>query len=194
MVLAFLCAALVLVAIGCGGDGEDAAIEPSPPPRQASTSTPTIAPSPAGSTSTLTISPSPTPSRRDSVGAASEVTDHDSLVSHLEGAGFKIEAAGELKEPYFSVIGRALLMDDRLITVFEFPDADAAARETSGFSPDAAAIEIASNGAVSVTSPLWSGSPHFFRSGKLVVLYVGHETQMVEALEAVLGPQFAGGN
>ena len=119
--------------------------------------------------------------------------DYDSLVIRLESVGFLVEAAGELVEPFFSVPGRALLVDDRLITAFEFADAADAAKESAGISPDATAIQVATDGALSVTSPLWSAPPHFFRSGKLIVLYVGRETRMVEALEAVLGPQFAGG-
>ncbi|NIM93557.1 MAG: hypothetical protein GTO18_07580 [Anaerolineales bacterium] len=38
----------------------------------------------------------------------------------------------------------------------------------------------------------WVGAPHFFRSGKLVVLYLGSGESLLNALEAVLGPQFAG--
>jgi hypothetical protein len=38
----------------------------------------------------------------------------------------------------------------------------------------------------------WIEAPHFFRSDSLIVLYVGEEDAVVEALKVVLGPQIAG--
>jgi hypothetical protein len=35
--------------------------------------------------------------------------------------------------------------------------------------------------------------PHFFRSGKLIVLYVGANESILKVLQASLGAQFAGG-
>lgn len=38
----------------------------------------------------------------------------------------------------------------------------------------------------------WIGAPHFFKQGRILVLYVGDHKRVEKALEAVLGRQFAG--
>ena len=40
--------------------------------------------------------------------------------------------------------------------------------------------------------PMWIGPPHFFKSDKLIVLYVGEKASMLRALEDALGPRLAG--
>jgi hypothetical protein len=39
----------------------------------------------------------------------------------------------------------------------------------------------------------WVAPPHFYSGGKLLVLYVGDKQRTLEALDLLLGPQFAGG-
>lgn len=39
----------------------------------------------------------------------------------------------------------------------------------------------------------WIALPHLFRSGRVIVLYVGGDAETLLALRAVLGEQFAGG-
>jgi len=46
--------------------------------------------------------------------------------------------------------------------------------------------------AVGTTKPHWIGTPHFFRQGRLLVLYLGDEKRVIQSLEGVLGRQFAG--
>ena len=38
----------------------------------------------------------------------------------------------------------------------------------------------------------WVATPHFYKTGKLIVLYVGDNMTVISTLETVLGPQFAG--
>ena len=38
----------------------------------------------------------------------------------------------------------------------------------------------------------WVAAPHFYQTGKLIVLYVGDDTAVHNVLENVLGSQFAG--
>jgi hypothetical protein len=39
----------------------------------------------------------------------------------------------------------------------------------------------------------WIATPHFFSSGRLLVLYVGDNNEILSMLEQLLGPQFTGG-
>ena len=38
----------------------------------------------------------------------------------------------------------------------------------------------------------WIGPPHFYLAERLIVLYIGEDQSVIELLETVLGPQFAG--
>ena len=40
---------------------------------------------------------------------------------------------------------------------------------------------------------MWMATPHFFKSGKLIVLYLGDDVAVMTLLTGLLGPQFAGG-
>jgi len=67
-----------------------------------------------------------------------------------------------------------------------FPYASAAAAQ-------AQAALVSRNGSTVGTTKLhWIGPPHFYRQGRLLVLYVGSDDQVLKALDAVLGRQFAG--
>jgi hypothetical protein len=36
-------------------------------------------------------------------------------------------------------------------------------------------------------------TPHFYQSGKIIVLYVGNNPEVIEILTELLGPKFVGG-
>lgn len=38
----------------------------------------------------------------------------------------------------------------------------------------------------------WVGPPHFFQTGRIIVLYVGNNQEVIELLGKVVGPQMAG--
>jgi hypothetical protein len=46
--------------------------------------------------------------------------------------------------------------------------------------------------AVGTRKIFWVGAPHFFKQGRLLVLYVGDTEKVLGALAVVLGRQFAG--
>ena len=90
-----------------------------------------------------------------------------------------------MSQPFFSVKGRVLLVNDEAVQVFEYGSAAAA---------EAEARRVNSSGTVIGTSSMsWMAPPHFYRKGNLIVLYVGANATVQRTLEAVLGAQFAGG-
>ena len=109
----------------------------------------------------------------------------DTLVGAMKAQGLNVERAGGVSQPFFSVEGRALTVGGENVQVFQYRTAEAAAKEAGQVSPDG------SGTGTSMVS--WVGTPHFFRGGKLIVLYVGDNPKVLEALRAHLGQQFAGG-
>ncbi len=120
-------------------------------------------------------------------GSSSEpVTDYESLIEALRAEDATVEEAGSVSQPFFSVEGQVISVNGQDVQVFEYQDADAAQAEAELVSPDGSSV-----GTSMVT---WIEAPHFYRSGKLIVLYVGGSESVLSVLEAVLGPQFAGGS
>jgi hypothetical protein len=72
----------------------------------------------------------------------------------------------------------------RGIQVFEYADEAAAAAEAELVAPD--------GGSVGTSMVTWENSPHFYKAGRLIVLYVGDEGATIDLLEPVLASQSAG--
>ena len=106
------------------------------------------------------------------------------LVNALKRRGEKIVRKGKVEQPFFSVQGRIITVGDQDVQVFEYRTVSAAARDAGKLSPKGSSVGI--------SVPRWIAPPHFFKSGRLIVLYVGDNAHVVEALTDVLGPQFAG--
>jgi len=58
---------------------------------------------------------------------------------------------------------------------------------------EADAAQVASDGGSIGTSMVtWVEPPHFFKSGRVLVLYVGEDKAVIDLLKGPLGEQFAG--
>ncbi|HWP57007.1 MAG TPA: hypothetical protein VNL14_03850 [Candidatus Acidoferrales bacterium] len=117
-------------------------------------------------------------------GGAKAITDYAGLVEHLRGAGFAPRFEEIVEQPFFSVKGKVLAIGDEHLQVFEYPTPEAASAEAARISPDGMTV--------GTTKVHWLGPPHFYRSGKLLVLYLGTDKGLRRALESALGLQFAG--
>ena len=116
--------------------------------------------------------------------APSEISDLDSLIAALEVLGAQVLRGGDIEQPFFTVEAQVLTIYGGDVQVFEYADAQARQAE---------AEQIGSDGSsVGTTMITWIGKPHFFQAGRLLIIYVGDDAAILEALEAILGAQFAG--
>lgn len=113
------------------------------------------------------------------------VLDRLSLVDALRAAGASVGAAGEVTQPFFSVAGQIITVDGDEVQVFEYAAAPAAAAEAQQVAPDGRSA--------GTTRVAWQATPHFYQSGRVTVFYLGDEARTLSLLEALVGPQFAGG-
>jgi len=115
---------------------------------------------------------------------ARAVNDYASLVDYFRAAGIKVQAEGEVEQPFLSVKGRAIKIHDEDVQVFQYSSAGAMEAQAARISRDGMAVG---------TSKIhWLGPPHFFKKEKLLVLYIGDEAKTLKTLETALGRQFAG--
>ena len=95
-----------------------------------------------------------------------------------------IELLPRDSNPFFSVPGTVVTVNDENVTVFQYTRSSDADRDAATISPDGRGVG---------TSQIsWVGPPHFYKKDAYIVLYVGRSASVTAALAAVLGPRIAG--
>ena len=112
------------------------------------------------------------------------VKDYVSFIDNLRAKGATVEPAGEVEQPFFSVKGNIIKVNGEDVQVFEYPSADAAKKEADTVGPDGSSFPT-----IQIS---WIAPPHFYRTEKIIVLYVGSTRSSKDLLESLLGKQFAG--
>jgi hypothetical protein len=82
------------------------------------------------------------------------------------------------------VAGQIIGVNGEDVQVFEYADSAAADADAALITPDA--------GSIGMNMMTWMATPHAYRAGKLIVLYVGDNPAITTLLESLLGAQFAG--
>ena len=113
-----------------------------------------------------------------------EVLDAQGFTDALVLAGATIGQEGDIEQPFFSVTGQVITVNGETVQVFEYSDAAQADAEAAQVAPDGSSI--------GTTMASWVGPPHFYRAEQLIVLYIGDNQSVIELIESVLSPQFAG--
>ena len=91
-----------------------------------------------------------------------------------------------------SVLGRdgtVVSWADVSVGAFDYPDRDSAVAAAELIADDGSTVEGITDSPIN-----WPGTPHFFRKGRLIVLYVGDDRPTADLLKQILGPQIAGGH
>lgn len=106
------------------------------------------------------------------------------LVRRLESEGAEVKVKDRVEQPFFAVPGTMIGVNGDDIQIFEY-SSEAARREQSEM--------ISSDGrTIGTSKPLWIGTPRFWASGRILVLYVGKDQSVLRHLQAALGPPTAG--
>jgi hypothetical protein len=116
-------------------------------------------------------------------------------VDALRASGAAVAPAGtDAFADYFAPLGQLLKVNGERVSTFEFDtseDADAAAQGVSADGSHIAGPVMADGTSIS-TAVDWTVPPHFYKAGKLIVLYAGCDEDVIDLLEVTMGPRFAG--
>ena len=126
----------------------------------------------------------PTKGPNETVSHGREAVDYVSLIDNLRVNNATVIPEGEIEQPFFSVTGFSIQVNDSSVQVFEYNSAEDAEADASLVSLDGSSI--------GTSMPFWIDDPHFYYKEKIIVLYVGDDPAIEELLESVLGSQFAG--
>ena len=112
------------------------------------------------------------------------VQDQASLISALQAAGATVETGDSITQEFFTPEGHAVKVNGADVQVFEYESADAMAEEASQVTPD--------GGSIGTSMVTWIDTPHFYKAGRIIVLYLGNDQTILGLLKEVMGLQFAG--
>ena len=112
------------------------------------------------------------------------VEDQASLVAALEASGATVETGEPITQPFFSPEGNIIKVNAADVQIFEYESAEAMENEASQVAAD--------GGSIGTSMVSWMDTPHFYKAGRIIVLYVGSDETVLVLLESVIGPQFAG--
>jgi hypothetical protein len=137
----------------------------------------------------LACSPQPTPATEASAtpNAAvqgGEVEDQTSLIDALRAGGATVELGATVEQAFFTAAGQILKVNSKDVQVFEYETAEKMEADAAQIAPD--------GGAIGTSMVTWVEPPHFFKSGRVLVLYVGEDKAVIDLLKGALGEQFAG--
>lgn len=124
------------------------------------------------------------PQNRQTSSRSGFAEDYKSLIKKLRAGGAAVKPGERVSQPFFSVAGRVLNVKGEQIQVFEYAKAETAGKESGQVSTDGSPV--------GTTMVNWIAPPHFYKSGRLIVLYIGENSNVIKALEKALGRQFAG--
>src|SRR5215210_3677405 len=110
--------------------------------------------------------------------------DEASLVAALQAAGATVETGEPITQPFFSPEGNSIKVNGADVQVFEYESAEAMENEAAQVAPD--------GGSIGTSMVSWMDTPHFYKAGRIIVLYVGSDEMVLDLLEKEMGPQFAG--
>jgi hypothetical protein len=124
------------------------------------------------------------------------VRDHVSFVDALRAAGYAVAIVGKVQQPFLRVPGTVLqlsgpdLRGPAELQSYNYDERDIGTDGLAAARADA--DQIQPDGQPRGARVTWTGPPHFFRSERVLVLYVGDDPAVLRLLTTLLGPQFAG--
>src|SRR6187431_2686770 len=105
------------------------------------------------------------------------VEDQAGLIAALQAAGATVEVGDPISQDFFGPEGNILKVNGADVQVFEYESADAMENEASQVAPD--------GGSIGTSMVSWMDAPHFYKTGRIISLYVGSDQTILDVLEMV---------
>ena len=112
------------------------------------------------------------------------VENQASLLAALQAAGATASVGDSVVQDFFTPEGKVIKLNGQDLQVFEYETSEAMEAEASQVAPD--------GGSVGTSIMMWMDAPHFYKTGRIIVLYIGSDQAILDVLDKVIGPQFAG--
>ena len=110
--------------------------------------------------------------------------DIAALMRELIDQGSPVEVGDDITQSFFSVPWQRIIVHQESVQVFSYASSEAAQADADLVSPTGSTV-----GTSMIT---WVAPPHYYLRDSLLVLYVGSSGPVIDLLETIMGPQFAG--
>jgi uncharacterized protein YggE len=124
-------------------------------------------------------SPSATATPTQEPAASTEPLNFRRLLRAIEALDEDVELAGEIRQPFFPVIGQLIRVGEAEVQVFQFSDPETRAAISDTLS--------GTGGLLDTIAATLGGQPDLWAQGRLIVLYAGQDQNVTELLSQVLG-------
>ena len=114
----------------------------------------------------------------------SAVEDKASLMAALQTSSAAVETSDSITQDFFSPEGNIIKVNGADVQVFEYESPEAMENEASQVAPD--------GGSVGTSMMMWMDTPHFYKAGRIIAIYIGSDQTILGVLETAMGKQFAG--
>lgn len=112
------------------------------------------------------------------------VNDKATLIDALRDVGATVDNGNQIEQMLFTVEGQIIKVNGVDVQVYEFASVEAMEADATLVAPD--------GGSVGTTMIMWIATPHFYKTGHILVLYLGDDQATLDLIEGALGSQFAG--
>lgn len=111
----------------------------------------------------------------------------------LRARGAAVQEQGRGSQPFLNGADHRLTVNGAVVDAFEYSTVVGASLDAARISRDGSTINpgVGPLGG-SATIVDFIAPPHWFQSGRIIVLYVGRDNNVLTLLRAALGAQFAG--
>jgi hypothetical protein len=116
------------------------------------------------------------------------ISGYDALLYSLQSLGLTVERAKPHEGGFFEFPPAVMLVNGEAVQVYEFPSVAAADSAKGRVSPDGGSYSQPGGPVVSV---MWVAPPHFYLLANTISIYVGTDSDVLQALSNV-ATQFAG--
>jgi len=144
----------------------------------------------AGCAQTAVVDPSPQPTENP-LTETPDVMDYGSLVGLLRDAGHTVDEGETLPDSVFAGETSVIKVNGQEVQVHEYATPEDMEKDAANLD-GAGTIYKAADGSVMQID--WIDTPHFFKNGRVMVMYIGRDEVVYGALETLLGKQFIGGD
>ncbi len=127
---------------------------------------------------------------------ASLVNDQVSFINALRAKGFQVDTMESIEQPFLQATGTTLrlsgnnLKEPIELQSFNYDDKDLGTDGLKAAAEDASQIDPSGNPRTAQIN--WIAPPHFFHKERIIVIYLGNDTNALALFTQLLGAQFAG--
>jgi len=118
--------------------------------------------------------------------------DYKTLLKDLQAHDTTVVPAGDVSQPFMHAQGHIIKIRSEQIQVYEYSTVADADTQASHTSSDGSTFTTKSLTGTSGSAVDWIAPPHFYKQGRVIVLYVGRNSTIMQILTKVLGKRFAG--